>query len=112
QSLKRTHPHQSFGSCDHLFPGGPGVQMRVRVGTQGEGITGECCATSAPPRPATSSFIPRLSCSQGPLPNPPFFAFGAIGAPLEKPRRCPPSDRSPEHQRFVGQPSRKPRNSP
>jgi hypothetical protein len=75
--------------------------MRIQLQTQTDEVAGGRSATSAQPQRATSPFIPRLSSSHAPHPNPPFFAFGTTVAPLESLRCYPLSARSQEHTGLV-----------
>ena len=85
--------------------------MRIPVHTQTEEVAGGRSATSAQPRRATSSFIPRFSFSHRPHPNPWFSAFGTTGAPQESLRCYPLSAHSQKRKVFVGKPTQKPRSS-
>ena len=85
--------------------------MRIPVHTQTEEVADGRSATSAQPRRATSSFIPRFSFSHGPHPNPSFSAFGTTGAPQESLRCYPLSARSQTREIFLGTPSLKPRST-
>ena len=85
--------------------------MRIPVHAQTEEVAGGRSATSAQPRRATSSFIPRFSFSHGPHPNPSFSAFGTTGAPQESLRCYPLFAHSQKRKVSVGQPTRKPGSS-
>ena len=89
----------------------PETDEQMQVEEQTEEVADGRNATSAQPRRATSSFIPRFSFSHGPHPNPSFFAFGTTGAPQESLRCYPLSARFQTRETFLGTPSPKPRST-